>query len=143
MGVLDEYRKQLEEDKKLEEAEPKDGADKTEYQKMVDKRVEEIKKNDPNDPDNFMKKYFEQYPDTKEADIPTTDDDLKVIVKRAYCPECGKEIVSKAPLMINPYTGQRLAKYECSCGWKANLEHAYPNVRYVDKDGKEVKCFAE
>lgn len=142
-NILEQYQKQLLEEKKLEEAEPKDGEDKTEYQKEVDKKVKEMKLSDPNDMDNILRKFSEEYPKVHEEDIPNTDEDVRLVVRHAYCPKCGKEVMSKQPLMLNPYTGMRICKYECSCGWKANLDHAYPSVRYVNKDGKEIKCFAE
>ena len=30
-----------------------------------------------------------------------------VSVKRAYCPECGNELVSKFPAMFNPFTQEK------------------------------------
>ena len=64
-------------------------------------------------------------------------------VVRAYCPKCGKELISKSPTIFNPFTLEKISKHECDCGFKANLEHAYPRIAYFDEENNEVKAFAE
>ena len=64
--------------------------------------------------------------------------DIKVI--RAYCPNCGKELVAKAPPMYNPFTMEKMCLHEC-CGVKYNLDKTYPHIAFYDEDGKEIVTF--
>lgn len=64
--------------------------------------------------------------------------DIKVI--RAYCPKCGKELVSKAPAMYNPFTMTRVCLHEC-CNTKYNLDRTYPHIAFYDEDGNEIESF--
>lgn len=66
--------------------------------------------------------------------------DIKVI--RAYCLRCGKELVSKAPAMYNPFTMEKLCLHEC-CGTKYNLDKTYPHIAYYDGEGNEINHFAQ
>lgn len=64
--------------------------------------------------------------------------DIKVI--RAYCPKCGKELVSKAPAMYNPFTMERVCIHEC-CDTKYNLDRTYPHIAFYDEDGSEIESY--
>ena len=64
--------------------------------------------------------------------------DIKVI--RAYCPNCGKELVAKAPSMYNPFTLEKMCLHEC-CGKKYNLDKTYPHIAFYDEDGEEIVTF--
>mgnify|MGYP002624297620 CR=1 FL=1 len=153
MGILDNYKRQLEEDRLKEDADfdmpsfDDDIADKLSAnvdKEAVAKRVKELR-NDPNDMEVQYKKFQEQYPKIHEETF-TDNDKLKtekvtVSVIRAYCPNCGKEIVSKFPIMFNPYTGEKIGRYDCECGFKANLDYAYPRVAYFNENGEEIKAF--
>ena len=65
----------------------------------------------------------------------------KVIVKHFFCPECGKELVSKAPPMFNPFTMERICLHECQCGKRYNLDYAYPRFVLLNKEGNEIKAY--
>ncbi len=54
---------------------------------------------------------------------------------RLYCDKCGKELRHSQLLLSSPPK----YKYECTCGNVELLTTGYPSVRYVDKDGLEVK----
>lgn len=154
-SILDNYKKQLEEDRLNEDMDfdmpsfNDDVADS--FSKNVDpeavaKRVKELR-SDPNDMENMFK-FNQEYPRVTEAELEEKDstkidDDVKIKIKRAYCPNCGKEIVSKAPLLFNPFTFEKIAKYECECGAKFNFEHSYPRVMYVNSNGEEIKIFTD
>jgi hypothetical protein len=122
------------------------------FSKNVDKeavaaQVRELR-NDPNDMENVFNKFNREFPRVKEEELDAQgktviDDSVRIVVKRAYCPECGREIVSSVPLMFNPYTMEKIAKYECSCGAKFNFEHSYPRIVYYDSKGNEIKVFAD
>ena len=57
----------------------------------------------------------------------------KVIVKHAYCEECGEELVSQAPPMFNPFTFERICKHTCTkCGKVYNLDFAYPRLAFIN-----------
>ena len=131
MDYLKEYQKQL----AIDEAKGK-----FESEKLPDdvrKRVEEIK-NDPLDPANVYRKFHDTYKKIKESDLVTKDEAVKVVVRKAYCPNCGKEIVSKFPIMINPYTNERIGRYDCVCGEMINIEYSYPRTVYLDDSGNEI-----
>lgn len=65
-------------------------------------------------------------------------DDIKVV--RAYCPKCGKELISKSPSMFNPFTMEKVCIHEC-CGIKYNLDKAYPHIAYYDENGEEINAY--
>lgn len=144
MGILDDYMKQVELDKANENDEivpisddiiPSDVAlnfDKEEYIKEL-KRL----RNDPNDISN---KFKNEYPSlsndflNEKGLIKTESINAKII--HVYCPKCGKELIAKNKLYIMPYTGQHIAKHECECGFKANLEDSYPKIIFGDENKK-------
>lgn len=152
-SILDNYKKQLAEDRLNE-------SDKFEMpsfddemankltgnvdKEAVAKRIKELQ-NDPNDMEVQYKKFQEQYPKVHEENLIANDrvktEEVKTVVKRAYCPVCGKEIISKYPIMFNPYTGEKIGRYDCECGFKANLDYAYPRVAYINKEGEEINAF--
>ena len=61
-------------------------------------------------------------------------------VVRAYCPKCGKELISKTPAMYNPFSMQKVCMHEC-CGTKYNLDRTYPHIAFYDEDGNEINAF--
>lgn len=135
MDILSEYKKQLEKDKLVEELEDSKLSD------DVRKRIEEIR-NDPNSIENQYKRFHEVYTKYTESELESLklikEEEVKPIIKRAYCPECGKEIEFKFPIMINPYTNERIGRYDCPCGNKLNLEYSYPRIVFINKDGEEI-----
>ena len=131
MDYLKEYQKQL----AIDEAKGKLETDK--LPDDVRKRVEEIK-NDPLDPANAYKRFHDTFTKQPESKLSTKDNVVTVVIRKAYCPKCGKEIVSNFPIMINPYTNERIGRYECECGEKMNLEYSYPRTVYLDSDGNEI-----
>lgn len=155
-SYLENYKKQLEEDKHKEEKEfemPKfeDNEIKS-FASNVD--VEDVKKkvkemeDDPYDMSNIYKKFNREYPKVTEKEyeekgLLKTDEDVHVVIKRIYCPVCGKELISKNPIIYNPYTKEKIAKYDCECGYKCNHEYAYPRVAYINSKGEEIKAFAD
>lgn len=163
-SILENYQKQLEEDRLNEgnDFEMPSFDDEFDRDELVGnlaepmlspaevaKKVKEFR-NDPNDMEVQYRKFHEQYKKMTEEDfnsINTVDkgavvrQNVNVSVIRVYCPECGREIVSKFPVMFNPYTGERIGRYDCECGFKANLEYAYPRVAYFNEQGEEIKAF--
>ena len=151
MGLLDDYQKMVEEDKKnLNNDAPVNGVEMTEeerkqYEKRLNEMREEIDKNEDcgidceKAWDNGIKK-LDRY---KETDVKTQKYQATPMIKRAFCPVCGKEIISKAPTMFNPFTLEKTNPYKCNCGWQADLEYAYPRVYFVDVDGNEIEAYAK
>lgn len=68
---------------------------------------------------------------------------MNAVIKRAFCPVCGMEIKSTMPLMINPYTMERIARYDCPCGHKMNLDHAYPRLVFMNGLHEEIKVYTD
>lgn len=64
--------------------------------------------------------------------------DIKII--RAYCPKCGKEMISKSPALYNPFTMEKICKHEC-CGVTYNLDKTYPHIAYYDENGEEIIAY--
>ena len=96
-----------------------------------------------NNEDDVMARFMEEYPFTAEASLNTVKQDVKPMVVRAYCPVCGEEIVCKVPVLYNPFSLQKVVKYQCNCGWKANLEYTYPKVVFVNGKGEELECYGK
>lgn len=72
----------------------------------------------------------------KEENVPS------ITVKRAYCEECGEELISAIPPMFNPYTLERICKHTCKkCGKEYNLEYAYPRLVIKDNNGNEIPAY--
>lgn len=69
--------------------------------------------------------------------------DFTPIVKRAYCPQCGKEIINDFPVVFNPYTFEKFCKYDCTCGWSANLDYSYPRLVAKLNNGEEIEVFVK
>lgn len=116
---------------------------------ILDSKEDELRKkvaeleNDPNDIENKFHSQYPKFSDEKfDGDISHIEE-VKVLIKRVYCPNCGKEIISKYPTMFNPFTGEKIGRYDCECGFKANLDYAYPRVIFMDKNGEEIKAFNE
>jgi hypothetical protein len=155
-SILDNYKKQLEEDRLNENNDFEissfnddiaDNFSKNIDKEAVAKKVKELRE-DPNDMENKFKKFMLEYPRITENELDTKgettiDEDIKIVIKHAYCPVCHKEIISKVPLLFNPFTFEKIAKYECSCGAKFNFEHSYPRIMYINSKGEEIKTFAD
>jgi hypothetical protein len=150
MGLLDDYKKMVEEDEKnLNNDAPVDGIEMTDeemkmYEKKLNEMREEIKNNDymvdgKNDYDAEIKPLTKY----KEEDLKTEYVKVTPMVKRAYCPECGKEIVNRGPVMYNPFTFEKTCPHKCECGWKGDLEYAYPRVVFVTENGTQIEAYAK
>lgn len=172
MGILDEYKKALEEEKAKAAMNmdfPEDGGfpieerDVESYQAELQKlrcgnfTNEEIQEAINNSRNNMKELGEDHYGGANEkAMIPrltkvTTEEldekglltsepvsDIRVI--RAFCPICGKELVSKAPPMYNPFTMEKMCIHDC-CGQKFNLDKTYPHIGFFDANGNEIESF--
>ena len=150
MGLLDDYQKMVEEDKQnLNDNAPVDGIEMTEEeQKLYEKRLNEMREEIDKNEDcgiNCEKccEVEDPYVKVAEKDIKTEFVKVTPMVKKAYCPECGKEIINTLPPMYNPFSFEKLNRFECDCGWKANLEYSYPRVVFVTDSGEEIEAFAK
>jgi hypothetical protein len=83
------------------------------------------------------------YANIDEADLKTEYVKVTPMVKRAYCPECGREIVNNLPPMYSPFSLEKLNRYKCECGWKANLQFSYPRVLFITENGTQIEAFAK
>ena len=78
-----------------------------------------------------------------EEDLKTEYVKVTPMVKRAYCPECGKEIISRGPVMYNPFSFEKTCPHVCDCGWRGDLEYAYPRVVFVMENGTQIEAYAK
>lgn len=147
MGILDKYKEQLEKDRKNENVSFPEGSQlKEEQREEYVKALKELR-NNSNDMENIyltkmaeMKKMSEN--DMESNKLISDETVEKVIVKHAYCEECGEELISNAPPMFNPFTFERVCKHTCAkCGKIYNLEFAYPRLAFINNKGEEIPAF--
>lgn len=168
MGILDQYKKAIEEEED-DMSYPYDGGcnlteeDREAYETTLKKmRHGTFSKHEIDEAINNSKKNMEELDETHDGGLnenairmqltKVTDDELKekdllkstpitdIKIIRAYCPKCGKELISKAPPMYNPFTMESVCIHEC-CGVRFNLDRSYPHIAIYGKDGEEVKAF--
>lgn len=92
---------------------------------------------------NFENKVPRPLGKFKENKLKTEYVKVTPMVKKAYCPKCGKEIVSRGPVMYNPFTFESSCPYTCQCGWQGDLEYAYPRVIFVEDNGTQIEAYAK
>jgi hypothetical protein len=169
-SILEQYKEQFEKDKMNEDFElPTDSLGKSvnmdEYRdalksmrRELDDNIQEmINKSNKAQPETVLEEtdVMEQsYNRFKDAYEKVTEEDLAnkqllrsekfiATIKHAFCPYCGAEIKSAFPVMINPYTMERIARYDCKCGAKLNLDHAYPRLVFYNSDREEIKVYTD
>lgn len=147
MGILDKYKVQLEEDKKNEDVSFPEGSHlKEEQREEYVKTLKELR-NHSNDMENTYRTKMAEMKQMSESDMESNkliNNEMveKVIVKHAYCEECGEELISNAPPLFNPFTFERVCKHTCAkCGKIYNLEFAYPRLAFIDNKGEELPAF--
>jgi len=147
MGILDKYKEQLEKDRKNENVSFPEGSQlKEEQREEYVKALKELR-NNSNDMENIYHAKMAEMKKMSENDMESnkliSDETVeKVIVKHAYCEECGEELISNAPPMFNPFTFERVCKHTCTkCGKIYNLEFAYPRLAFIDNKGEEIPAF--
>lgn len=144
--ILAEYKKQLELDKQQENYDLPEGVSENQFteemREAYRKEVDKLRGN-TDDLEQVYNRFHDTYRKLSDNEINKTckDEGVNVIVKHAYCPVCGREIISKLPVMFNPYTFEKIARYDCECGAKFNMEHSYPRIVYINAEGKEITAF--
>lgn len=168
MGILDQYKQALEEEKEqnydfpsnTDLTEKDKEAYKVALKKMrsadfskeeVEEAINNSKKNmstlgerhDGGRNENTMRVEMVRIKDEElnEKGLLKSDEISDIRVIRAYCPKCGKELVAKSPSMYNPFTMEKVCIHEC-CGTKYNLDMTYPHIAFYDNDGKEIITYA-
>lgn len=148
MGILDEYRAELNKDKEYENNMFPEGSELNETQREEYEKCLNKLRSDPNDIENAYRKKMSEMKQMNESEMTVKnlikDQEVKkIIVKHAYCSECGEELISKTPPMFNPFTKESICKHTCSkCGTEFNLEHAYPRFALIDENNNEIIAFA-
>ena len=62
------------------------------------------------------------------------------VIKRAYCPYCGEEIVTKNPTMYNPFNYEPVCIYKCpKCEHEYQVDGSYPRLIIKDPKNNDVK----
>ena len=147
MGILDKYKAQLEEDKKNENVSFPEGSQlKEEQREEYVKTLKELR-NNSNDMENTYRAKIAEMKQMSENDMENNnlinnETVEQVIVKHAYCEECGEELISDTPPMFNPFTFERVCKHTCTkCGKLYNLEFAYPRLAFMNNKGEELPAF--
>ena len=147
MGILDKYKAQLEEDKKNENVSFPEGSQlKEEQREEYVKTLKELR-NNSNDMENTYRAKIDEMKQMSENDMENNnlinnETVEQVIVKHAYCEECGEELISNAPPLFNPFTFERVCKHTCAkCGKIYNLEFAYPRLAFFNNKGEELPAF--
>lgn len=147
MGILDKYKAQLEEDKKNENVSFPEGSQlKEEQREEYVKALKELR-NNSNDMENTYRAKIAEMKQMSENDMENNnlinnETVEQVIVKHAYCEECGEELISDTPPMFNPFTFERICRHTCKkCGKLYNLEFAYPRIAFMNNKGEELPAF--
>lgn len=147
MSILEQYKKQLAEDRKFENLDfPENTTLSDNQHEEYAKKLKELR-NSPNDMENVYHKKMAEMVKLSEKELETTENIQSenidhVIVKHAYCKECGEELISNAPPMFNPFTFERICKHTCTkCGKVYNLEFAYPRLAFINNKGEEIPAF--
>ena len=144
--ILAEYKKQLELDKQQENYDLPEGVSENQFTEEMKeayrKEVDKLRGN-TDELENVYHRFHETYRKLSDKEISQTckNEVVKTIIRHAYCPECGREIISKLPVMYNPYTNEKIARYDCECGAKFNMEHSYPRIVFVNAVGEEINAF--
>ena len=147
MGILDKYKAQLEEDKKNENVSFPEGSQLKEEQREEYVKVLKELRNNSNDMENTYRAKIDEMKQMSENDMENNnlinnETVEQVIVKHAYCEECGEELISDAPPMFNPFTFERICRHKCKkCGKLYNLEFAYPRLAFMNNKGEELPAF--
>ena len=147
MGILDKYKAQLEEDKKNENVSFPEGSQLKEEQREEYVKVLKELRNNSNDMENTYRAKIDEMKQMSENDMENNnlinnETVEQVIVKHAYCEECGEELISNVPPMFNPFTFERVCKHTCTkCGKIYNLEFAYPRLAFFNNKGEELPAF--
>lgn len=149
MGILDNYKKQLEIDKEKENNDfPEDSSLSEEQRKDYEKCLNELR-NHSEDMENVYQRKKAEMRQLKEEDMNKSglikgEDIHRVIVVHAFCEDCGEELISNAPPMFNPFTFEKVCKHVCSkCGKIYNLEYAYPRLGFLNENNEEIKAFTQ
>jgi hypothetical protein len=146
-SILDRYKQQVAEDKENENYEFPENFDfnvdesyKEEYKKELERQRGDIFSNQQQYEDQ-MRKSLVRITEEEGTNTINEEEIDKIIVKHFYCPECGEELISKAPPMFNPFTMERICLHECKCGKRYNLDYAYPRFVLYNKEGNEIKAY--
>lgn len=167
MGILDQYKKAIEEEEENMDFPTGNTTlteqDKEAYETALKKmRKGEFSKEEIEEATNNSKKNMSDLEETHtggshennmmvqltritdsemfEQDLLNMEDISAIKVLRAYCPKCGKELKAKAPAMYNPFTMQKVCVHEC-CGTKYNLDRTYPHIAFYDENESEIEAF--
>jgi rRNA maturation protein Nop10 len=138
---------QLAEDKEKEDTLFPEDSNLNESQRSEYEKCLKYLRNNENDMENAHRKVMSEMKQMTETEMDEQnlikDEDVdKIIVKHAYCSECGEELISNAPPMFNPFTFERICKHTCTkCGTIFNLEHAYPRFAFINNKGEEIPAF--
>lgn len=155
MGILDDFKAAYEESQATqnndlpEGAAPMTEAEKESYIQELKKQRDAIAEFDdtpapqPMTAEDAVAEFRKTHPKVEEKDLAIGTMPVKPVLKRAFCPQCHKEIISAAPVMFNPFTFEKLAPYKCECGWHADLDYAYPRVVFVDNDNNEFEAYTK
>lgn len=146
MSILDEYMRQVE----LDKANENDDLAHFDNDEMLSDEMSDFDHNEyvkelkrlRNNPNDIVVNFRKEYPPLsneclKEKNLIKTEE-ITAQVIHVYCPVCGKELIAKNKLYISPYTGEHIAKHECECGFKANLEDSYPKIVFNDNKNYEI-----
>ena len=147
MGILDDYKKQLEIDKQKENNDFPEGSQlKEEQRKDYEKCLNELRKASESMENAYQKEKSEMRKLNEEEmhkeKLIKAEEVKTTIILHAYCEECGTELISKTPPMFNPFTFEKVCKHVCSnCGKTYNLEFSYPRLAFLNQDNEEINAF--
>lgn len=123
----DEYKKELEENiKKLSG--------------LTKKRVLVDNEGDS----EYKSNSFDDAPRVNILDLVSSEEDVRVVVEHVFCPSCGEELFSSAPVIYNPFDLKKIVRIECNkCNFKAITDTSVPHIKFYNKNNEVIKAFNE
>lgn len=139
-NILEEYLKITENEPSLSEKlrESMRDGDGHEFDEQVYERVREITEH-PDDIANAWKKRSEMYPEVDDGELTIVDTPVTPVIRRAYCPDCGAEIVTRGFERMGAMSGKNQVLYTCpSCHTKMRINREYPRIEYLNSAKEHV-----
>lgn len=140
-NILEEYLRITENEPSLADRirkEYEDNGESSEFNEAVLERVREITEH-PDDIVNNWKKSIDAYPEVDEGELTINDTPITPVIRRAYCPDCGEEIVTKGYNQTNAMSGKRMVLYTCpSCHKNMRINNMYPRIEYLNSAKESI-----
>ena len=130
-NILDRYRHMMAESPTVNSLEGAEAEVLSEAEKIL---------NSPLDMANAYIARNAEFSETPEGGLNVRHEKVTTFVRRAYCPDCGEEIVTVEPILFDWAIKTNVVKHRCvKCGKAMRLHHEYPRIVYLNDSGEEIE----